>query len=97
MKCNMCEEGNMKYKTHNTTHIWVCSECPNVQVEYVEPKDADNIKKYLDRDDKCAQCKMIIPDENWHDERICRNCYADNIKAKAIVKIISTPGVLERY
>ena len=45
--CNMCDS-EMEHIEHNGTHIWTCSECPNVQIEYYNNDDLKNLKEYLE-------------------------------------------------
>lgn len=47
IRCNMCD-GEMKYNEYNGTHIWCCNDCPNVQIEYYNKNDLNNLKKYLE-------------------------------------------------
>lgn len=46
LKCNMCG-GNMKYIEHRGTYIWVCEDCPNLQLEYIDLTDYTALGSYL--------------------------------------------------
>ena len=49
MNCNMCD-GEMIYHEVNGTHVWSCEDCSNVQFEFYNEKDIENLKKYLIED-----------------------------------------------
>ena len=57
LKCPHCELNAMEYKKleHNiegqfsdTTHVWVCRECPDITFEYVHPEDIKRLSTYLE-------------------------------------------------
>lgn len=52
MTCPMCQEEKMKHIEYNGTHIYICEHCPFIGFEYVEQKDIDNLKEYLEREKK---------------------------------------------
>ena len=58
MKCNICESGDMEHVQIKHTHIYVCEECPNVQLEYHDSTDATNLCEYLH-----GQVKKMTPIE----------------------------------
>lgn len=48
MTCNLC---NSKMSGHeiNGTFIYTCNDtCPNIQFEYIEPKDFENFKHFME-------------------------------------------------
>lgn len=50
LTCPMCG-GNMEYHTHGEngeTHIWRCEQCPNVQFEYIDTNDLNNVVDMLE-------------------------------------------------
>jgi len=47
MKCNICETGEMEHKQLKKTHVYICVECPNVQLEYSFYEDIENLSAYL--------------------------------------------------
>jgi len=47
MKCNMCDTDEIYHYDYKGTHIYVCDQCPNIQFEYVEPKDLDNLVEFM--------------------------------------------------
>ena len=47
MKCNMCLDGDMEYTEFRGTHIYSCENCPNIQVEFYQQNDAENLQAYL--------------------------------------------------
>ena len=47
MKCNICLSGEMEYLRVNGTHVYICEECPNVQLEYHFHEDVQNLHDYL--------------------------------------------------
>lgn len=49
LACPMCENKikTMRHRDVNGTHIWTCSECPAVLVEYIEVEDANNLAEFL--------------------------------------------------
>lgn len=47
MKCNMCETGEMQHIQVKRTHIYICEQCPNIQLEYYFNSDIENLQKYL--------------------------------------------------
>lgn len=46
-KCSLCEAYSMNYIEYKGTHIWICEDCPNVELEYYEDKDLENLKECL--------------------------------------------------
>lgn len=49
--CPLCN-GEMRYKKHNNTHIWVCEECPNVMFEYYDNENIADLSEFLTNDKK---------------------------------------------
>lgn len=47
MKCNICETGEMEHHQLKKTHVYICVECPNVQLEYSFYEDIENLSAYL--------------------------------------------------
>lgn len=43
LKCNICVTGEMEYKEHKGTRIYICDQCPNVQIEYYNNEDIKNL------------------------------------------------------
>lgn len=48
MKCNMCD-GELKHYNFNGTFIWICEDCPNVQFEFIDMIDINNLKFFLEK------------------------------------------------
>lgn len=47
LNCNLCESGEMEYIQVKKTAIYVCEQCSNLQLEYYDLDDIDNLQKYL--------------------------------------------------
>lgn len=47
MVCPHCDERLAYHKTKGT-HIWSCTECPYVSLEFYETKDLINLATYLE-------------------------------------------------
>jgi len=46
IKCNQCSSKLESYN-HKGTHILVCTECPNVQVDYYGLENAKHLAEFL--------------------------------------------------
>lgn len=44
--CNLCD-GEMNYTEYKGTHIWLCNHCSNIQLEFIENKDLENLNELL--------------------------------------------------
>ena len=59
VECPHCEEDTMEYisliepiegASRGVTHVYVCSQCPNVMLEYSLPEDTQRLHNYLNRE-----------------------------------------------
>lgn len=59
-QCPHCREDTMDYiiltepiegATRDVTHAYVCSQCPNVMIEYSFAEDVIRLKNYLNREE----------------------------------------------
>lgn len=46
VRCPTCE-GHMDYRQHKKTHMWICSECPNILFEFYDFKNIEELKEAL--------------------------------------------------
>lgn len=46
LKCPSCD-GIMYHHEHLKTHIWVCNDCPNIVLEYVERQDLEHFTDFM--------------------------------------------------
>ncbi len=74
MLCPMCsteltwQPTNPTYKSdEDTTHVYVCPECPFVGFEYLSKKNTDELSAHLERD----QRPETVPEEH---KCICAGC-----------------------
>jgi len=55
MECNMCD-GTIEYTYYeHRTHIWVCTKCPNVQLEFIEDSNAEDLVDFLTKAKRKAE------------------------------------------
>jgi len=46
MRCNMCD-ARVKHVEFKNTHIYVCKACPNVQFEFYDKTNIEELQEYL--------------------------------------------------
>lgn len=61
LKCNLCETGEMEYVQVKKTAIYVCEQCPNLQLEYYNLDDINNLQLYLK-----GELKALTQEEIYH-------------------------------
>ena len=47
IKCPLCREDSITYKSWLSTYIYTCSDCPFLSFEYINDKDLENLQDYL--------------------------------------------------
>lgn len=46
-KCNICDTHNMRLFNYKGTFIYICDDCPNIQFEFIDYCDIENLKEFL--------------------------------------------------